>query len=289
MKNTSQKKRLFLAILAVIVGLFMIAAAPFLIQVSLERVLAALIEVSKEKPAYSSGIRIFSIAYPVYRGLIFVGGMMLILFSGSIYKGKEWTFPAAMLASAFPSAGGMFMMLPYVSFVDGFPLPMIVSFVGLTFFWSFIFLRNIDKLLKWAQFLALTFMGMLTTHAFVIGIGNLRMLFTRPGKPLFEGLEWWVLSWSSPVQWLSVILLFIAIYQLAARKTSGWWLALIAACSILAIDIPTQIIRTTMTDATSLDYLYGALLCSGLLFSLLFPKFKAALLSTDEHKEDAQE
>jgi hypothetical protein len=222
MKETSQNKRLILAVLAVVVGLFMVAVAPFLIQTSLERVIAALQVVSAEKPAYASGILIFSYAFPLYRGLIFIGGITLLWLAGPIYRGEEWSFPAGLLASAFPSAGGMFMMMPYVSFVDGFPLPTAVSIVGLSFFWSFILLRNVDKWLKWGQFLALTFAGMLTTHAFIVGTGNLRTLLTRPGKPMYDGLGTWVLAWSQPIQWICVILLFVAIYQLAARKFSGW-------------------------------------------------------------------
>jgi hypothetical protein len=100
-------------------------------------------------------------------------------------------------------------------------------------------------------------------------------------KPLYDGIAWWVLSWSGPIQWLCVILLFVAIYQLAAGKYSGWWLALIAAVSILAIDVPTQVIRSTMSESTSLDYLYGSLLSLGLLFSLFFPKFRAVLVQKD--------
>ena len=281
MKETSQTNRLILAILAVVVGLFMIAVAPFLIQTSLERVLSALQIVSAEKPAYASGILLFSYAFPFYRGLIFIGGIALLWLARPIYKGEEWTYPVALLASAFPSTGGMFMFMPYVSFVDGFPIPMAISFVGLIFFWSLILLRNVDKWLKWGQFLALTFVGMLTTHAFIVGIGNLRTLLTRPEKPMYNGLGWWVLSWSQPIQWICVILLFIAIYQLAARKFSGWWLALVSVSSLVAIDIPMQIIRLTMTDSTSWDYTYGLPVIIGLLFVLLFPKFKQALIAEE--------
>lgn len=278
MENTPKNVRLILAILAVIVGIFMIALAPFLIQTSLERVITALITISAEKPAYSSGILLFSYAFPLYRGLIFIGGITLLLLTRSIYQGKEWSYPAGLLAAAFPSAGGMFMFMPYVSFVDGFPIPMVISFVGLIFFWSFILLRKVDKWLKWGQFLALTFAGMLTTHAFIVGTGNLRTLLTRPEKPMYNGLGWWVLSWSQPIQWICVILLFVAIYLLASRKFSGWWLALVAVTSLVAIDIPMQIIRLTMTDSTSWDYSYGLPMMIGLLFILLHPKFKAALI-----------
>jgi len=278
MQSTPQRARLILAILAVVVGLFMIAVAPVLIQVSMERVVASLMDVSKSKPQYASGILLFSFAYPFYRGLIFISGIALILLARPIHQGEEWTYPASLLAAAFPAAGGMFMFLPYVSWVEGFPIPMIISWVGLAFFWSMILARKVDAWLKWGNFLALTFMGMLTTHAFVVGIGNLRMLLTRPDRPLYTGLEWWVLSWSAPIQWICVVLLFVGIYELAARRAAGWWLALIAGASILAIDLPTQIIRTTMSDSTSLDYLYGTLLSIGLLFTLLFPRFRARLV-----------
>ena len=279
MNDTSHSHRLILSILAVIVGLFMITIAPFLIQTSLERVISALRIVSAEKPAYASGIPLFSYAFPLYRGLIFIGGIALLLLARPIYRGEEWTYPVALLASAFPSAGGMFMFMPYVSFVDGFPVPMAVSIAGLIFFWSFILLRNVDKWVKWGQFLALTFAGMLTTHAFIVGIGNLRTLMTRPDKPMYSGLGTWVLAWSQPIQWICVILLFIAIYQIAARKYSGWWLALVSVTSLTAIDVPMQIIRLTMTDSTALDYTYGMPVMLGMFIVLLMPQFKNALIA----------
>ncbi|KAF0106741.1 MAG: hypothetical protein FD146_2333 [Anaerolineaceae bacterium] len=278
MENTPKNVRLILAILAVVVGIFMIAVAPFLIQTSLEKVLTELSIVAAEKPAYASGILLFSYFFPLYRGLIYIGGIALLLLARSIYQGKEWAYPVALLAAAFPSAGGMFMFMPYVSFVDGFPIPMVVSMVGLTFFWSLILLRKVDKWVKWGQFLALTFAGMLTTHAFIVGIGNLRTLLTRPDKPFYDGLGWWVLAWSQPIQWICAVLLFVAIYQMAARKFSGWWLALVSVTSLAAIDIPMQIIRLTMTESTAWDYTYGLPMIIGLLFVLLFPKFKAALI-----------
>ena len=282
MPQTSNKVRLFLAVLAVVVGVFMVAVAPFLIQTSLERVLTALVKVSAQKPAYASGIMLFSVLYPLYRGIIFIAGITLIVIAHSIREGKEWTFPVGLLASAFPASGGMFMMLPYVSFVDGLPLPMLVSVTGLLLFFCFILLRKENTLKKVAQLLTLTFCGIMTAHAFVIAVGGMRQTLTRPEKPLYSGIEGWVLAWSSPVQFISVILLFISIYKIAARKVEGWWMALVAAVSLVVMNIPTQIIRTLRTDATSVDYLIGALLGSALLIILLLPKFKKALFEEPE-------
>ncbi|HSQ27247.1 MAG TPA: hypothetical protein VLM80_08985, partial [Anaerolineales bacterium] len=99
-------------------------------------------------------------------------------------------------------------------------------------------------------------------------IGSIRMLMTRPGKPLFEGLQWSILTWVGQVDWIATVLLMIAIPLIVMRKPSGWWFALIGAISALAIDAPTQIIRTA-----TLDYLYGSLLSLGLLFFLFLPKY----------------
>ena len=268
-KNT----RLILTILAVVIGIFLIAAVPFIVQISLERVVNALDTVSDKQPAYSSGIPIFNLFYPLWRAFAFMAGITLLAISGSIYSGKGWTFPVALSAYAIPSVGGMFMFLPYISWVGGFPLPMVLSWAGLVGFWSMLLLQKVDRMQKLVDFLVFTFIGMLATHAFVIGIGAQRMLMTRPEQPLYAGLQWWILTISGEVNWIAVIMLLLSIPLLALRKSSGWWLAFLAGLAILAIDAPTQIVRTK-----TLDYLYGSLLSIGLLLWISLPVFRTRLV-----------
>ena len=284
MSNTSPRNRLMIAVLTAIVGVFLIVVAPLIVQTSLERVLTSLLEVVVERPAFSSGITLFSLFYPLWRALGYLAGITLLVITPSIYKGQDWTWPVALAAFSIPAVGGMFMFLPYISWVEGFPLPMVISWVGLLGFWGIIFLRHAPRIEKWALFLSLTFIGMLATHAFTIGIGAMRMLLTRPEKPLFAGLEWWILTWTGEVNWICFILLMISIPLLAMRKRSGWYLALIAAIAILLVDAPTQIIRTK-----TMDYLYGSLLAIGVLFFINLPVFKQALLGkpNDGTEEEA--
>ncbi len=267
MKATSQTNRNILAIVAVIVGLFCTLIAQNIVQISLDRVLSSLLEVSKEKPQYNSGIALFGLFYPIWRAMIFVAGIALIAISTKIRKGEEWTYPVAMTAYAMPAMGGMFMFLPYVSWVKGFPLPMVISFVGLIGFALTVLLRHGNKYAKLLELGTLLFIGMLATHSFTLGIGSQRMLMTRPGKPLFEGIQWSILPLVGEVDWIATIFLLVSIPLLTMRKSSGWWFAFIAALSALAIDAPTQIIRTA-----TLDYLYGTLLAIGLIILLLLPK-----------------
>jgi len=268
--------RLIKCLMAGGVGLFMLIVAPILVQISLEALLNELLIVVVTQPQFSSGITLFSFFYPLWRALGYVAGIVLIAIIPSIYKGNEWTVKVELTAYAVPSIGGMFMFLPYISFVGGFPIPMIISFVGLLGFWSvFLFHKHNNLFEKIVNIIAYTIIGMLATHAFVIGVGAQRMLLTRAAAPLFDGLEWWILTLSGEVNWIAVLMLFGSIPLMADRKKNGWWLALIAALTIITINIPTQIIRTK-----TLDYLIGALFAAGLLAILLI--FKDRLISENQ-------
>ncbi|HIE58297.1 MAG TPA: hypothetical protein EYP88_08715 [Anaerolineales bacterium] len=282
MQATSHRNRSIMAVVAVVIGLIMAYVIPFMVQTSLERVLFHLsAHIAEGFPAFTSGLNLFDFFYPVWRALIFAAGAALIIISGEIKKGSEWTFPLAMTLFAIPSIGGFFMFLPYVSWVPGFPLPMVISFIGLAGFWSFIFLRDsVDIKVRWAQFAALTFIGMMITHSFTIGVGAQRTLATRPNWPMYPGFSWWLFLWAGEVNWVASLTLFISIPFLAMKKRTGWWLAVIPAITILMINIPTQFIRTK-----TLDYLYGVLLAAGVLFFTMLPSFKARLLGDDAPAE----
>ena len=278
MGETTQKNRTIMAAIAVVIGLLMAYLIPFIIQTSLERVLINLLaHIEAGNPTFSSGPKLFDFFYPVWRAVIFVAGAALIIIAGEIRKGSEWTYPLAMALFALPSIGGMFMFLPYISFVGGFPLPMTISWIGLSGYFSFIFLRKAERSVKWSRFGALTFLGMLSTHAFTIGVGAQRTMWTRPGHPLYPDFTWWLFNWVGEANWVAVILLFSAIPMLAVGKRKGWWFAVVGAISILMINIPTQFFRTK-----TFDYLYGALLAAGLLVFLFVPYFKKRLFSEGE-------
>jgi len=274
MQDTPQKNRTIMSIVAIVVGLLMTAVIPFIVQTALERVLTDLtIHIEAGNPAFSSGLTLFDLFYPVWRAIIFVAGIALIVISQAIRKGEEWTYPVAMALLALPAIGGMFMFLPYISWVDGFPIPLIISAIGLSGYWSFIFLRKAETIQKWTLFGALTFIGMLCTHAFTIGIGAQRTMMTRPGHPMYKDFTWWLFNWAGEVNWVAVILLFISIPLLAVGKRKGWWLAVIGTTAILAIDAFTQFFRMK-----TWDYLYGSLLAIGVLLFTVLPYFKKHLI-----------
>jgi len=283
MQETPQKNRTAMSVIAIVIGLLMVTIIPFIVQTSLERVLANLIiHIDAGNPTFTSGIPLFDFFYPVWRAIIFVAGAALIVTSQEIRKGEEWAYPLAITMFAMPSIGGFFMFLPYISWVEGFPIPLFISFIGLSGYWAFIFLRKAEMKQKLARLGALTFIGMLATHAFTIGIGAQRTMWTRPGYPMYKDFTWWLFNWAGEVNWVAVILLVISIPLLSVGKKKGWWLAVIGTVAILMIDAPTQIFRTK-----TLDYLYGTLLALGTLFFTVVPYFKNLLL--DESSSPAED
>lgn len=281
MKDTPQKNRTIMSVIAIVVGLLMAYLIPFLVQTSLERVLIGLMDhIDKGNPTFTSGLTLFDLFYPIWRALIFVAGAALIVISGEIKKGSEWTYPLALALFALPSIGGMFMFLPYVSWVEGFPLPLTIAAIGLVGYFSFIFLREEELSSKFTRLGALTFLGMLSTHAFTIGIGAQRTMWTRPGLPLYPDFTWWLFNWVGEANWVAVVLIYAAIPLLAVSKKKGWWFAVTGSIAILMINIPTQFFRTK-----TLDYLYGALLAAGTLIFMFVPYFKKRLLNQVEKPE----
>jgi hypothetical protein len=106
------------------------------------------------------------------------------------------------------------------------------------------------------------------------------MLLTRPGQPLFNGVEWWILTRVGEIDWIGALMLYVSIPLMALRKPFGWRIALIATVAILLIDVPTQIVRMA-----TLDYALGALLAIGALILLLIPKLKQQFIV---ERSDAQ-
>ncbi len=68
-------------------------------------------------------------------------------------------------------------------------------------------------------------------------------------------------------------LLTAAIYQLGARKKSGWYLALIGGAVALLVSGATHYVRHA-----TLDYLYGALMGLSIVVMMLIPFFKKRIL-----------
>ena len=141
------------------------------------------------------------------------------------------------------------MFMPYVSFVDGFPIPLAVLVVGLIFFVVVNPLSQRGQVGEVGQFLALTFAGMLTTHAFIVGIGNLRTLLTRPEKPMYFGLKMTSFLWLTLVVFLAGSILWNASGANISVRSARRWPS--STKSRLWVSSRTMITATTAGVVTS--------------------------------------
>ncbi|MCP5064509.1 MAG: hypothetical protein GY936_18885 [Ignavibacteriae bacterium] len=104
-----------------------------------------------------------------------------------------------------------------------------------------------------------------------------------------------ILRYSQPIMFISLIFIFLAIYNLAAKKEAGWWFSLIAGLGAAAAAFPVHFARpkasfsVTGADAfakgakvvgagtpsmfTSV-YFLGGLLASIFVVVMLIPYFK---------------
>lgn len=103
MNKTSRANRRIMAILLVAAGLFMIAVASFLVQLTLDPMLEDLKEAA-EDPRFASGPTLMAILYPLWRALIMVAGVACVVLALPTSKGEEGTWPAslALLAARKP-------------------------------------------------------------------------------------------------------------------------------------------------------------------------------------------
>jgi hypothetical protein len=276
MEDTSQKNRTIMTALLVTAGLFMVAAAPFLVQSTLDPMLESLMEKASAEPRYASGPMLMAVFYPLWRALIFVAGVTAIVVAYPLRKGEGWTWPAALACLAIPAIGGMYMMLPFVSFVeDAFPPSMVVTLVGLAGYWGVLLLRA-DREKKGVDLLVFTLLGVVATLSFVIAFGAMRQLMARPGKPLFVNAKIAALTVGGPVSGIGAALVFAAIPLMAARKAAGWWLGVIGGASIAAATLPTFVI------SRSLYYLMGTVGSVILTATLLPPAVRRYLVGSPE-------
>lgn len=274
MYDIAPSNRRFVAVVVVIAGLLMVTVVPVVTQLSLDAVLVNLTKAIADKPPLASGPALFTFFFPLLRALVFVAGIGLLVIARPLARGEDWSYAAAFLLSAIPAISGMFMFLPYVSFVKGQPpLPLIISGIGLLAYWTLLAVRQGPMLARLTRFFVFTLLGMAVTHSLTIGVGCLRQLMTRPNHPFYADITWWILTVTGEVVWIAAVLLLIALPLLVLQRKAGWRLAVVAAASIVAVHIPTQIIRTA-----TWDYLVGALLSAALLTLLVVPHTRQALL-----------
>lgn len=277
MENTdfSPKARQIMAILAVLVGLFIALAGPFLIQRTIEQLMEKVASMIPTNPEFTLTGVLLPTFFFIMRAIGVVAAITLVLLSLPLSRGEAWAWPIALWCLSLPTMFGIFTALPFlVQFSQPAPAALILI-IGLITFWTFLLLKKGDRLEKTARFFVFTLLGIVPAHIIVLVNHGIKGLIDRPNKPLLNDLTISIYGFEAPLNFIAFVMCIIAIPMLAARKQTGWWLGLIAGITVILANFPTHFIRMQTSD-----FFVAGILGLLLTAALLYPKFKHSLLGT---------
>ena len=166
-------------------------------------------------------------------GITVIAGIVLLLVAYAFLKNKKWAYPVALVSLATLPIGSF-----YVSSFAGYMVrkgafaPSFTAFiVGLLAFWAIIVLEEKKGKDLWATFVPLTLLGMFGTQVFAFSEHGLRGLYMGGKTAAILDPSIGILRFSQPIMFISLILIFFAIYNLAAKKEIGWWIGIVAGLS----------------------------------------------------------
>ena len=271
----SQKARLVLTILLIAYGLFVVIGAPFLIQGSLDAILARVVPKIPKDPTFAMTAVLLPIFFFIMRGIDFVAGVTLLVIAYPFYKGDRWTWPVSLSALSLPTLFGVLTSLPHIVQYGRPPAAGLLLLFGLVIFWLVLLLKKGSKIVKWARFLTFTLLGVTAGHINVLVLHSLKNLIVREDKPLFTDIMTTVYGYEGPINFIAIVFCIVAIPLLASqhKKLAGWFLALIAGISVTLANYPTHFIRMETSD-----FFVAGSLGLGLTIVSLIPAFRKALL-----------
>ncbi len=177
-------------------------------------------------------------------GITVIAGIVLLLVAYAFLKDKKWAFPLALVSLATLPVGSF-----YVSSFAGYMVrkgafaPSFTAFiVGLVAFWALIVLEKQGKDL-WPTFVPLTLLGMFGTQTFAFAEHGLRGLYQGGKTASIMDPTIGILRYSQPIMVIVLITIFIAIYNLAARKEAGWWFSMVAGLGMAVAAFPVHFAR----------------------------------------------
>jgi len=269
------KTRLYLAILMAAFGLFLLTAGTFLVQGSMDAILARVVPKIPEEPSFAMTAKVLPTFFIIMRGINFVAGITLIVTAYFFNKGEKWTWSVALLASALPTIFSVLHNLPHIVQYNRPPAAISILVIGLVTYLLVLLLKPGTKVQKWARFLVFTLLGVTAGHINVLVMHSLKNIITRPDAPYFSDLMYTVYTYEGPVNFIAFVFCILAIPFLASenKKFTGWMLALIAGLSVALANFPTHFIRMQTSD-----FFVGGSLGLALAVCCLIPAFRKALL-----------
>jgi len=283
MKDKSRTTLKVMAVIALLMGLFIVFIAPGLFDTTMDTLI---LKQTKQATKLSAGPLSRLYVGSVYSGIEMLVGLALMAISVALYAGKKWAWPVAMLLLSIPAIANGYIGLGWLENLKKFPPSYITFFLSLVAFWVFLFLKENDKKSKNAMFWVFTLLGMLGAQGFMLFPHALRVILKSPADALLNPANS-VLRRTGPIMFLVVIFAVLAIWKLAERKESGWYLAILTGAMMVLGAFPAHYARPLVASLAPKGTLAPSVFTSTywmaglqgiiLIVLLMLPAFKAAL------------
>ncbi|MEN8171515.1 MAG: hypothetical protein ABFS03_01400 [Chloroflexota bacterium] len=283
MKDNKSSTLSVMAAIAALVGLYLVFIAPGFFDTTMDTLI---LKQSKQATAITAGHLSRFYVGSIYSGIEMLVGLALIAISAALYAGKKWAWSMTMLLLSIPAMVNGYIGLGWLENLKKFPPAYITFFLSLIAFWVMLFLKENDKKTKNATFWVFTLLGMLGAQGFMLFPHALRVILKSPANALLEPANS-VLRRTGPIMFLVVIFAGLAIYKLAQRKESGWYMALLTGLMMVFGAFPAHYARPLVASLAPKGTLAASIFTSTywmagaqgviLVVLLLLPAFKSAL------------
>lgn len=284
--ETTSKGRLIMALTSVLIGLFLIFIAPFLIVQGLNPAIHSLVEhfqIENPDGVWDTPVAILNVTFHIWMTLGVFGGAILIVLAKDLYNGSKIARAITLAIMSIASIAGMAMVIPWMVLVlphgGGMPPTMAVMILGLIAYYIILLTEKADWKMKLSQITVFTTIGIVGGYIFVNAQHGVRYFNGRPSAPFVEPTE------SNPELFLGGFILYIAtllfplaIGLLGMRNRRGWQVGVVAGIATFSVQLLAYIDRATAGTASAKEWLEGAILSLILLIVLFIPFFKKRLV-----------
>jgi ribose/xylose/arabinose/galactoside ABC-type transport system permease subunit len=287
MKDTNRTILGVMAAIALLMGLYLVFIAPGFFDSTMDQLI---LKQSKQATNLTAGPLSRLYIGSIYSGIEMLAGLVLIVISPVLYKGKKWAWPLAVLMLSIPAMVNGFIGLGWLENLKRFPPAYITFFLSLIAFWVMLLLKKNDGKTKIAMFIVFTLLGMLGAQAFMLYPHAVRVILKDPAAALLDPTAA-ILRRTGPLMFSVFILSALAIWKLAQRKESGWYLALLSGLAMAIGAFPVHYLRPTASlvpaDTLAPSVFTSAYWMAGaqgviLVILLLIPFFKSRLYDKEE-------
>lgn len=228
-----------MAVIAILMGLFIVFIAPGLFDTTMDQLI---LKQSKQATNLSAGPLSRLYVGSLYSGIEMLAGLALIAISSALYTRKKWAWPMTMFLLSIPAMVNGYIGLGWLENLKKFPPSYITFFLSFVAFLVVLFLKENDKKTKSAMFWVFTLLGMLGAQGFMLFPHAVRVILKDPAAALLTPAAA-VLRRTGPLMFLVFIFAGLAIWKLAQRKESGWYMALLTGLMMAIGAFPAHYLR----------------------------------------------